>query len=72
MYGRYGRGHLPMAVVQNGTRADERCVVGQVWEMPNLIAGTGVEAPAVLIIGEVVALHPAYVTEYLHNMTMAC
>jgi uroporphyrin-III C-methyltransferase len=72
MYGRYGRGHLPMAVVQNGTRADERCVVGQVWEMPSLVAGTGVGAPAVLIIGEVVALHPAYVTEYLHNMTMAC
>jgi len=71
MYCQYGRGHLPMAVVQNGTRANEQCVVGQVWEMPSLIAVQGVGAPAVLMIGEVVGLHPSYSMAYLHDLSTA-
>jgi uroporphyrin-III C-methyltransferase len=66
-----GRGHLPMAVVQNGTRADEQCVVGQVWNIPQLAAEQGVGAPAVLVIGEVVALHPSYLAECMRNFSMA-
>ncbi len=48
-----------MAVIQNGTRVNERCVVGQAWEMPHLIeehtyrkqevgassSGTGLDGP---------------------------
>ncbi|GAB3036890.1 uroporphyrinogen-III C-methyltransferase [Spirosoma pulveris] len=66
-----GRGHLPMAIVQNGTRADEQCVIGQVWNMPQLAAEQGVGAPAVLVIGEVVALHPSYLAESMRNFSMA-
>ena len=65
LYEQAGRGHLPMAVVQNGTRPDEQCVVGQVCTMPQLVAEQGVGAPAVLIIGEVVSLHPSYLAECL-------
>ncbi|GAB3994936.1 uroporphyrinogen-III C-methyltransferase [Spirosoma daeguense] len=72
LYCQAGRGHMPMAVVQNGTRADEHCVVGQVWNMPQLIAEQGVGAPAVLIIGEVVTLHPSYLSECLRNVSVAC
>ncbi|WP_080059734.1 uroporphyrinogen-III C-methyltransferase [Spirosoma aerolatum] len=71
MYCKAGRGHVPMAVIQNGTRADEHCVVGQVWNMPQLIAEQGVGAPAVLVIGDVVALHPSYLAECLHNVSVA-
>ncbi|WP_420149957.1 uroporphyrinogen-III C-methyltransferase [Spirosoma sp.] len=71
LYCQAGRGHLPMAVVQNGTRADEHCVLGQVWNMPQLLAEQGVGAPAVLIIGEVVTLHPSYLAECLRNVSMA-
>lgn len=71
MYCQAGRGHLPMAIVQNGTRADEQCVIGQVWNMPTLAAEHGVGAPAVLVIGEVVALHPSYLAESLRNVSMA-
>ena len=71
MYCQAGRGHLPMAVVQNGTRADEQCVIGQVWTIPQLAAEQGVGAPAVLIIGEVVALHPSYLAECMRNFSMA-
>ncbi|GAB2767853.1 uroporphyrinogen-III C-methyltransferase [Rhabdobacter roseus] len=67
IYAQLGRGHLPMAVIQNGTRRRERSVVGQVWEIPRLVAERGLGAPAVLVIGEVVTLHPAYVSEYLRS-----
>ena len=72
MYCQAGRSNLPMAVVQNGTRADEQCVIGQVWNIPQLVAQQGVGAPAVLIIGEVVSLHPSYVAECLRSVSMAC
>lgn len=71
MYCQAGRGHLPMAVVQNGTRINEQCVLGQVWNIPQLVAEQGVGAPAVLIIGEVVSLHPSYLAECLRNVSMA-
>ncbi|QHV93574.1 uroporphyrinogen-III C-methyltransferase [Spirosoma endbachense] len=71
MYCQAGRGYMPMAVIQNGTRADEQCVVGQVWNIPQLVAEQGVGAPAVLIIGEVVSLHPSYVAECLRNAGVA-
>ncbi len=65
MYKYFGRGHLPMAVIQNGTRADEKSVMGQVWEIPSLVKENGIGSPAIIILGEVVALHPSYALEYL-------
>lgn len=82
LYTRLGRGYLPMAVIQNGTRANEICVVGQAWEMPHLledfsrrsqetgISSSRLDGPAILVIGEVVALHPAYVLDYLQSLPM--
>ncbi|MPR35557.1 uroporphyrinogen-III C-methyltransferase [Salmonirosea aquatica] len=84
LYTILGRGHLPMAVIQNGTRTTEGCVVGQTWEMPKLMddnqrrnlevgasdSAAGLNGPAVIVIGEVVALHPAYVLEYLQSLPM--
>jgi len=82
LYTRLGRGHLPMAVIQNGTRTNEGCVVGQVWEMPELIeeqgqqnqdvgaSSPGLSGPAVIVVGEVVALHPAYVRDYLQSLPL--
>ncbi|SDG48871.1 uroporphyrinogen-III C-methyltransferase [Dyadobacter soli] len=71
LYKHFGRGYLPMAVIQNGTRPDEMSVVGQVWEMPRLVRESGIGTPAIMVMGEVVALSPAYALEYLQNMQMA-
>lgn len=71
LYRRFGRGHLPMAVIQNGTRPDEKGVVGQVWEMPRLVRERGIGTPAIMVMGEVVALSPTYALEYLQSMQMA-
>ena len=70
LYKHFGRGHLPMAVIQNGTRPDEKSLVGQVWEMPRLVRESGIGTPAIMVMGEVVALSPAYALEYLQNMQM--
>lgn len=71
LYKYFGRGHLPMAVIQNGTRPDEKLVMGQVWEMPRLASEKNIGTPAIIIVGEVVALHPQYALEYLHSAQVA-
>jgi uroporphyrin-III C-methyltransferase len=71
LYKHFGRGYLPMAVIQNGTRPDEKSVIGQVWEMPHLVKENNIGTPAIMILGEVVALHPAYAIEYLHSLHLA-
>ncbi|AZI26165.1 uroporphyrinogen-III C-methyltransferase [Pedobacter sp. G11] len=57
-----GRHNLPAAVVQNGSAADEKLVVGVVDTIENLAKQENVKAPALLIFGEVVSLHPSFKT----------
>jgi uroporphyrin-III C-methyltransferase len=71
LYKRFGRAHLPVAVIQNGTRTDEKSVMGQVWEIPHLVREYNIGTPAVIMLGDVVALHPAYAMEYLLTMRIA-
>lgn len=68
LYKHFGRGHLPMAVIQNGTRPDEKSVMGQVWEIPHLVKENNIGTPAIIMLGEVVALHPSYALDYLKTM----
>ena len=46
----------PIAVVENGTRANEIAAFGSLGEAADLIASAGINGPALLIIGEVTAL----------------
>lgn len=55
-----GRSNLPAAVVQNGSSADEKLLVGTVDTIENLVLQENVKAPALLIFGEVVSLHPSF------------
>ncbi len=71
LYKYFGRGHLPMAVIQNGTRPDEKSVMGQVWEMPQLVKENKLGTPAIIVLGEVVGLHPSYAMEYLQSANLA-
>ena len=71
LYKYFGRGHLPMAVIQNGTRPDEKSVIGQVWEMPQLVKENKLGTPAIIVLGEVVGLHPSYAMEYLQSANLA-
>ena len=43
----------PVAVVENGTLGEQRCLRGRLDDLPGLIAREKVEAPALIIIGAV-------------------
>jgi len=55
-----GRAQLPAAVVQNGSTETEKLVISTVENIVAKVAEEKIEAPALLIFGEVVSLHPSF------------
>lgn len=47
----------PAAVVQNGSRARQRVIIGNLGNLPERIAEAHVSSPALIIVGSVVRLH---------------
>lgn len=45
----------PVAVIENGTRADQRILKGALVELARIVRDGGVSGPAILVIGEVAA-----------------
>ncbi len=45
----------PIAIIENGTRADERTISGVLGDLGALVADAEIEGPALLVIGEVAA-----------------
>jgi len=45
----------PVAVVENGTRPEQRLVIGRLADLGDLVADNAVSGPALIIIGEVAA-----------------
>ncbi len=45
--------NTPVAIVENGTRADERIVGGTLGELPALVRDHAIAGPAIIVIGEV-------------------
>ncbi len=52
------KANLPVMIIQNGSRANERKVIGNIDTIQDKVSESGIGAPAVIIIGEVVSLHP--------------
>jgi uroporphyrin-III C-methyltransferase len=50
------RGDTPAAIIEWGTCPRQRVEVGTLETLPNIIARAGIEAPAVIVIGETVGL----------------
>jgi len=48
------RPDMPVAIVENGTRDDERTIAGILKDLPQLILSHDVTGPSLLVIGEVV------------------
>lgn len=46
----------PVAIIENGTRTNQRIVKGQLGALEQLIVAGGIKGPALLVIGEVAAL----------------
>ena len=48
---------MPAALVEQGTTSNQRVHIGTVASLPQLVKDSGVKAPTLTIIGEVVSLH---------------
>jgi uroporphyrin-III C-methyltransferase len=48
--------NTPVAVIENGTRADEVRAFGRLGELADVVQRNGIAGPALLVIGEVVSL----------------
>ncbi|MBC7616846.1 MAG: uroporphyrinogen-III C-methyltransferase [Pedobacter sp.] len=57
-----GKNNLPVAVIQNGSSAHEKLVIGNVATILARVEKEKMEAPALLIFGDVVSLHPSFKT----------
>ena len=45
-------------VIQNGSLPSEEVALGKVENIASIVEGKGMGAPGIIIIGEVVSLHP--------------
>ncbi|MBF9254217.1 uroporphyrinogen-III C-methyltransferase [Pontibacter sp. 172403-2] len=54
-----GRADLPVAVIQNGSMPDEKIAIGNIHNIVERVQANAVGAPAIIVIGEVVAYHPS-------------
>ena len=54
------KGKLPVAAIQSGSTAEEKLAIGIVDTIEEVVLEKGVKAPALLVFGEVVSLHPSF------------
>ncbi|MEQ9556359.1 MAG: siroheme synthase CysG [Rhodospirillales bacterium] len=53
---RHGLADTPVAVIENGTRPDQRIFTGRVRGLDALVRANGITGPALIVIGDVTAL----------------
>jgi uroporphyrin-III C-methyltransferase/precorrin-2 dehydrogenase/sirohydrochlorin ferrochelatase len=51
------RPDMPAALIQQGTTRNQRVLIGTVASLPDIVKESGVRAPTMIIVGEVVQLH---------------
>lgn len=62
-----GRNNTPVAIIQNGSLPEERIVLGTISNIASIVAEQRISSPAVIVIGEVVSLHPDFIYEYAQH-----
>lgn len=70
VYQEEGRGGLPIAVIQNGSLPDEKIALGTVDTIVERAKTHGIGAPAVIIIGDVVAKHECFEVRQHKNVAV--
>lgn len=63
LYRQIGRGDLPAMVIQNGSLPTEKIWLGEVSQLAESVEKDKDKGPAIIVLGAVVALHPAFVKE---------
>jgi uroporphyrin-III C-methyltransferase len=61
------KGEIPVAIIQNGSLPDEKLALGTINTILEIVNDQKLTSPAIIVIGEVVSLHPHYVLELAHQ-----
>ena len=64
LYKLYNKASMPIALIQNGTTKQEKVVAGIIEDIEQKVCESGIGAPAVIIIGEVVKESPLLMDIY--------
>ena len=56
LYKSHGKSETPAAVIQNGSKPNQKMVIGMVSNLNELVEKEGIGSPAIIVIGETVAL----------------
>jgi len=63
-----GKTQTPVAIIQNGTTDREKMVIGKVNDIYFKAQHAGITNPAIIMVGEVVNLHPSLLKTKLQNV----
>lgn len=58
-----GKGNLPVMIIQSGATKEEKVVVGNIETIVEQAREKNIGTPGIIVIGEVVSLHPNYLIE---------
>lgn len=60
LFSKEGKGETPVLVIQNGSRGNEKSVLGTVDTIAAKVETLGFSTPGIIVIGDVVSLHPEF------------
>jgi uroporphyrin-III C-methyltransferase len=60
IFSKEGKGRLPVAVIQSGSTANEKVVIGVADTIAEVAEDNNIASPALIVFGEVVSLHPKF------------
>lgn len=65
-----GKSELPVAVIQDGSTPRERTIFGTVADIAGRVSEEALKSPAVIVLGEVVRLAPAWVEAEVRRLVV--
>lgn len=69
IFAAHGKSSTPVAIIQEGTTERERIVIGTVQNITWKAQYEGLNNPAVIVVGEVVRLHPSMLAVNIQHLT---
>lgn len=69
IFSRHGKMNTPVAIIQNGTTTEEKIVIGTVRDIAYKSAYALLTNPAIIVVGEVVNLHPSQLPSVIAHQT---
>jgi len=69
IFSMHGKQNTPVAIIQEGTTENEKCIIGCVKDIFFKAQYHGISNPAIIMVGEVVSLHPSLIKTTVQKIT---